>query len=560
MNFFPADLEEIVLRLCEDVATPRSLTVALMVRHRCFADLVSLRREPRPLETAYDFYVDTLVTDLLRKCSGLDTGIDTKAAALEKFWASEWRCKQTNDRLRSLALSLEYPMSHDDGLSRVAARILLTARKKIASILGACPAFPNGKFGPGATYGDRGQLTTVPDKMSSRPTLTSGAISHLFLWGGTAWASACAEYRTFPEYVPGNRFTTVPKDASTDRGICIEPSINAFYQLGYGSAIRTRLRRWGLDLATGQMTHRQVACEASISGSFATMDLSSASDTVSKKLVELLLPTDWFQALSDLRSPKTLVEDRWVYLEKFSSMGNGYTFELETLVFAALIWAASYVCFDRVLTPGKDLFAYGDDLIFPSDMGVEMSAVLTFFGFDVNSRKTFLSGPFRESCGGDFFRGVPVRAHFLKEIPHEPQSWIAFANGLARSYANFSRGTDLGVVRRAFLRTVDQLPSQIRSCRGPSALGDLCIHDSDPTRWNTKVRNSVRFVRVYKPCRPRLVRWDNFKPSVILASIVYGVNSNTQNESVSLDRKISWGGVTPRGAVDGYKLGWAPFS
>lgn len=561
MSHFPADLEEIVLRLCEDVATPRSLAVALALRYREFGALVSLKCEPRFYYEPYDFFVDNLVTELLRKCAGLDTGIDTASVAVEKFLDSERSCFQANQRMKMLELSLEFPMSHDDGLIEMAGRILRTARRKISKLLGPVPASPlKGRFGPGATYGDRGRLTTVPDKMSSKPTLTFGSVGHLLQWGGTAWATACAENQTSPEFVRGNRFTTVPKDATTDRGICIEPSINSFYQLAYGAMIRTRLRRWGLDLATGQEVHVRVARESSISGHLATMDLSSASDTICKELVRLLLPSDWYDCLNSVRSPTTNLGGKTYLLEKFSSMGNGYTFELETLIFSALVWAAGHVIHSQELKPGVNLFAYGDDLIFPSHMGVEMAAVLTFFGFSVNARKTFVDGPFRESCGGDFFSGVPVRAFYLKELPHEPQSWIALANGLKRAYASFSRGPDLGVVRRAFLAAVDQLPSQIRGCRGPQALGDLCIHDDDPTKWTTRVRNSIRYVRVYKPCRPRLIRWSHWKPNVVLASAVYGVSDGSSGSVTAQDRKIFSDGVVPRGAVTGYTYGWAAFS
>lgn len=551
----PGELVRSVLKFLEDNPTPRSLMVAILIRENEWDQLAGLSVDPKHYLScdAKKFASDYQCTSILKKYEGLPTSIDRKAAAVENFWVSERECFRTNERLSPYLFS---PLR--DWEDTVVGRVLLLARKKIASVLGTYPESYISDFarhGPGATFGDRGQFTTVPDKMTSSPTLTGTAIPWLFPWIETAWARACAApplagagaYRREPCFVAGNRFTTVPKDATKDRGIAVEPSINVFYQLALGRVIRSRLKsRAGLDIQRAQEVHRRVACEASIRGHLSTIDLSNASDTVCKNLVKLLLPARWYEALASLRSPKTLIEGRWQLLEKFSSMGNGYTFELETLIFWAL--ASSAVEMQDVLpVTWENVFAYGDDIIVPSDCTEGVIAVLRFFGFTPNERKTFSSGPFRESCGGDYFNGWDVRPYFQKESLSEPQHYIAMANGLRR--VALSEPRDLGRFhryQRAWFGIIDALPSSVKRCRGPERLGDLVIHDEQP-RWEVRWRNCIRYVRVWRPARWNRVGWDHFHPDVVLASALLAAG----------DGEL---GVTPRDAVAGYKLGWVPSS
>lgn len=186
--------------------------------------------------------------------------------------------------------------------------------------------------------------------------------------------------------------------------------------------------------------------------------------------------------------------EKTVYLEKFSSMGNGFTFELETILYRTL---AATVC------GRSSVSAFGDDLIVLSDMFRDVLATLRFFGFTPNEKKTFGEGPFRESCGGDFFNGKPVRAHYLKELPNEPQHWIKLHNGLCRVGDN---GIHLGA---ALYFCQDQVPNHIRACKGPKQLGDIVFRDDEvePTFRHyqtvvngTKHKNSpTYFYRAYVP-------------------------------------------------------------
>ena len=525
-------LAKVALALCRAVGGRVAGEVSEKILTGDTLGLVSMTIDPRNYSNALDFKWDYACVELLRKLPIDIPGVDRESKARESFADSERRCYRTNCRLDPLLNN--YFGSGDEYL----VQFLDKARGWIRDVLGKVPRDLDGKFGPGSTYGDKGSLNTIPDKMSSRPTVTESARDLLPLVMTNAWMrSLLQEHReSDPETVRGNRFTTVPKDALKVRGICIEPSVNIFLQLSVGALMKRRLRLAGIDLVYGQDLHRQWAERASRNGLQATIDLSNASDTVAFRLVELLLPTEWFDLLCSLRSPFTRVDGKWHKLEKFSSMGNGFTFELETLIFSAICFA----CGSGV--PGVDFHVFGDDIIVNQDVARSVVSALSFFGFTTNARKTFLDGPFRESCGADFFDGVPVRAHYVKEDPAEPQQWISLANGLRRMVQEDHIGAfHNSRVFAAWQRCIDCLPSSIRRLRGPKELGDLVIHDD---RFSRRWRSGVGYVQVFRPVHNRLA-WHHWKPSVILAAALYGMPSE---------------GVIPRDGVSGHKVGWVPFS
>lgn len=553
-QLLPTEVEKALTRLCEGIGSDTSKKVLDLVRRGRWDDLAKLKVNPLAYDDAETYFGDVAVTSFLRKCADLPTSVDRKAAAVQNFFECEQLCKRTNQRLSIHlwdTLATEQ-LAREGSRPRDACTLLIAeARKEMFKLLGKCPDGLKGRFGPGSTYADKGLLTTVPDKMSSRPTMTPDFWPHLFNWVGTQWSKTCCESGRVPVVVEGNRFTTVPKDCTKDRGIAVEPSLNSFYQLAYGKAIRKRLRLRGINLKDGQKIHQQVAREASISGAFATIDLSNASDTVCKVLVELLLPDDWFTTLSELRSPTTLIGGNVIKLEKFASMGNGYTFELETAIFLAISLAVRNLWLHRnpdiqKMSPGDGIWVYGDDIIVPTFIAEDVIGALKYLGFSPNEDKTFLSGDFRESCGGDYFKGVDVRSYYLKEFPSEPQQFIAMANGIYRMGRQNNGSSDhRRYLHRVWLCVLDNLPAHIRKLRGPESLGDLVIHDA-PEYWVTNtMRSHLRYFKVYRPCRFYRVGWEHFKPDVVLATALYGTGDGLM-------------GVTPRDAVRGYKVGWVP--
>jgi hypothetical protein len=224
--------------------------------------------------------------------------------------------------------------------------------------------------------------------------------------------------------VEGNVLFTVPKKTDIDRCACKEPDINMFLQKGVGNHIRRRLLKHGINL-NDQRINRQLAYEGSISDSLMTLDMSSASDLISREVVRVLLPPLWFEYLNDIRSTKTEIDGETTVLEMFSSMGNGFTFELESLIFFALTRSVQY--FEGVSGVAS---IYGDDIIAPSEIFYQLTFVLDKFGFVVNEDKSFHKGPFRESCGGHFYNGEDITPFYLKREPTRLTDLIRVANQL----------------------------------------------------------------------------------------------------------------------------------
>jgi hypothetical protein len=241
------------------------------------------------------------------------------------------------------------------------------------------------------------------------------------------------------EVVTGNKVTTVPKNAKTDRCIAIEPDLNMVIQKGIGNLIRRKLWRVGLLLPDAQERNNALAQLGSLTGEYATIDLSSASDTVSYELVRSLLPPRWFEALEQSRSPSGVLPsgERIVY-SKFSSMGNGYTFELETLIFWAL---ASSVIDEGQRGMDRRLLVFGDDIIVPTYSVGRVLETLQMCGFTPNMKKTFESGPFRESCGKHYFNGTDVTPFYIRASVDDISRRYWLANSIKR-WSRLSYGLD----------------------------------------------------------------------------------------------------------------------
>jgi hypothetical protein len=215
--------------------------------------------------------------------------------------------------------------------------------------------------------------------------------------------------------------------------------LNIYVQLGIGALLRQRLKRYGINLDTQADVNRRLAGVAHLKG-LATVDLSSASDTIASELVWLLLPFEWASLLDVARTEFSVIGDKEVRLSKFSSMGNGYTFELESLIFLALARASG----------DNSAVAFGDDIILKREAYPRLKNALDFLGFTVNSKKTFLAGRFFESCGYDYWNGDMIRPFYLKGDYHDfATACVRIANKIRRysHMRNSYFGCDIRFVR-----------------------------------------------------------------------------------------------------------------
>jgi len=397
-----------------------------------FRDVVDFKIDYERGYDYSDYCYARQITALVEKQEFLDLGFDKKGAAVKAFIAAEEKCRETNDRL-----DLPCP-------TRDVSAVLHYATRKIAEVLGDCPTFDELDFffGPGATTNVKGRHANARRKLSTRmacseellPTVGQ-LLEELPLWVNAVGTPLDQDWSrvSVPVDVSVGKLHFVPKNSKTFRPICIEPVLNSLLQKGYGSVMKRRLRKFGVDLFD-QSRNQELAGIGSREGNLATIDLKSASDTVSIGLVFHLLPFDWATRLAECRTGQVECEGVLLNLEKFSSMGNGYTFELESLIFFGLMSGViSYMKQIGELGYGFDapLGVYGDDLIVPTNCYDLAVKVLSYCGFDVNPQKSFCAGPFRESCGADYFAGRDLRPFYLRKELND-QVLYAFHNWAMR--------------------------------------------------------------------------------------------------------------------------------
>lgn len=229
--------------------------------------------------------------------------------------------------------------------------------------------------------------------------------------------------------VSGNRLSFVPKNDKISRCICVEPTLNTFFQLGFAWHLERRLsRRFGIDLKTQQFKNRDLARLGSITDGLVTLDLSSASDSISLSMVRSLFPADFVRWLEMMRCREVQIPGTGTQeLFMLSSMGNGYTFPLETMIFACVVSACANFRGIPLGNAGQGNVwgVFGDDIICPEKISQDVIELLALLGFSVNTDKSFVKGPFRESCGADFYLGTDIRGVYLKDLSTVPSRFSA---------------------------------------------------------------------------------------------------------------------------------------
>jgi len=318
-------------------------------------------------------------------------------AAREAFYEAELSCLKTNERLEAFYLN---PHGFPEDIEF---KVFLMTRY-ISNVLGSFSGFLEDlprriRITPGATA-TRNRRSSLPfNKVSMKPTITPGALPYIR-----------SLYRFFgysepkPRLIAWNRVEAVPKNWKTHRLIACEPELNVPLQLAFDSWVKDKLRSFKIDLSD-QSSNQEYARLGSINGAYCTIDLKAASDSLSLNVVHLLFPEKWTKFLMAVRTPRYHFGDERGKYEKFSSMGNGTTFCLETLVFAAACFACD--------TP--EFNVYGDDIVATNEKFDEIVALLNFLGFETNDQKSFHAGPFRESCGTDWFDGSNVTPFYVRD-------------------------------------------------------------------------------------------------------------------------------------------------
>jgi len=368
-----------------------------------------------PPDASYKQFVSTaLLYNVTRKWAYKNTE-SADANALEKFLASNktcenWHIPETNELDHILLGEFQREI---DQFFHPGGRMLFDSYEQVLDA---------SRVGPGSAVGSRG--TSFYAKFFASPlAMTSYGLYSVYRSYISRFPRAleaiqtCQEQLGGPIIASGSRISFAPKTQDVSRLICVEPSLNMYFQLGLGALMEGRLRsRFSIDLKTQPIINQRLAYAGSKTGRFSTIDLSSASDSISLNMCKAYLPEWLYQTLMELRSHSTEVRGSSVKLHMMSTMGNGFTFPLQTILFSCLIRAVYKFVGIRTGKGRRDWGCFGDDLIVRSECFDLTIRLLKLLGFSPNSEKTFNKGPFRESCGADWFYGQPARPVFVKKL------------------------------------------------------------------------------------------------------------------------------------------------
>lgn len=258
--------------------------------------------------------------------------------------------------------------------------------------------------------------------------------------GSGLWADA--EMHRFQRFgftaVRGGKIFFAPKNREISRTCCTEPLLNSLFQQAIGAFYELRLQLFfNISLSTQPDFNRELARIGSIDGSFGTIDLVSASDSNWLKMLDEVLMPSKLKAMMWLSRCKSAIlpNGKELKLEMISTMGNAFTFPLQTMIFASAVKACYSIMGFPCTSAKTEYGVFGDDIVVRKEVYEFLVRMLTKLGYQVNVGKSFNTGLFRESCGEDYYSGVNVRGVYIKSLETSPQVYSAI-NRLNRWSAN----------------------------------------------------------------------------------------------------------------------------
>lgn len=306
----------------------------------------------------------------------------------------------------------------------------------VGSFGGFYPSEWRAKHGPGAVADLRYTTSKYtfpnwPAKLDRVFPLEEYGFSNFSSWA--AWSGSSEAQRTFKSHEPPSKLIAVPKTLKGPRLIASEPTSYQWCQQLIRDFLASRIAFGQLQNVIhlrDQTWNQRMALRASHTQTHVTIDLSSASDRLScwtverifrsnKSLLEALHSsrTRWVVNTIDRKSPQYHV------LRKFACMGSAVTFPVQSIVYSILAIAAvlhstnSEITYGNIRRVTSEVQVFGDDIIIPRYAWETLQGLLADLGFEVNHKKTHVTGRFRESCGVDAYDGHDVTPVYLKAIP-----------------------------------------------------------------------------------------------------------------------------------------------
>lgn len=291
------------------------------------------------------------------------------------------------------------------------------------------------RFGPGASIGLRGRPSAYYFKVGDAAMTASSDFVRSWYKTSVSFNPLCEAAEMARQARHGDielescgSLSFVPKSYASRRIVVTEPTVNTYFQLGLGGLIEGILsKEFGIDFGVQPGLNAQMAEIGSMDGSYATMDLSQCSDYISLELCRFMFPRNVFDWMKILRTGTVRIGKARQTLGMMSTMGNGFTFPMQTVLLAALVLGV----YDTLgIGPndkiGKTWGVFGDDIVIKTQAYNLLSLVLARLGLVVNASKSFSEGPFRESCGKDYYLGYNVRGVYLKRYTTDQDLFSCF--------------------------------------------------------------------------------------------------------------------------------------
>lgn len=224
---------------------------------------------------------------------------------------------------------------------------------------------------------------------------------------------------------PHSELLLVPKNTKGPRTIVREPAHRLRMQMAFFDYHSDYMewRSGGNIQFTDQSRNKELARISSITGENATIDLSSASDSVSYRII-----ADLFRDINSVsvpirkfRSTKCKLPNQGglLSLNKLAGMGSGFTFPmLSYLCYASVCVSVHLETGESFSSIRPKVYTYGDDLIVPTEWIDFALKGLETVGFSINKDKSFvgtLNSKFRESCGGNYANGEDITITRLRQ-------------------------------------------------------------------------------------------------------------------------------------------------
>lgn len=370
----------------------------------------------------------------------VDPQIDREREAIATWLWCEERCRKLNkkfDLLEEYFLQGETqrsPYHREMGRMRLAIQFVLGTEPPLDDITECA------YYGPGSTTDVKGAEVHYVRKLEAEECVSSCVelASKSMVHDKAIWEhlGLNAEYSHLPsardgfirlmqerlasKIVTADDLMFVHKNIATKRSICAQPTASGSVQLGIHVVVARLLsEKAGVDLSD-QGWNQKLASQGSRQWEdrdpYCTLDKENASALLCKSLPRVLFPPAWYKILMRTRTPNYKpVRGMFdpprneVPYEMYGGMGNGTTFCIQTLVFWAGAFATSGCKKVEDFVESRSYAVYGDDVVLRKGHAKKYMQLMQYLGFRFNKKKTFTDGPFRESCGADFYAGVYVR-------------------------------------------------------------------------------------------------------------------------------------------------------